>query len=315
MEATGTREKVWFASGGDSCAAWFYPGTTGACVVMAAGMGVPKEPGTDRFARRFQEAGFAVLAFDYPHLGESGGTPRQVVRVREQLADWDAALAFAASLPGVDPTRLVAWGFSSSGGHVIRVAAGHPELAAAIAQTPNADGVASARNAGKYQSATALLRLMGRAVVDAVGWRLGFAPLLVPLAGERGSVALLTTPDARKGDEALNPDGAYPDWPQVVAARSALTVSLYRPGRSAPRVRCPLLVLVCDQDESALAEPAVRAGRRAPVGSVVHLPGDHYAPFQEQHEAAVEAELAFLERHLGASSRPSRPARSRRLGE
>jgi pimeloyl-ACP methyl ester carboxylesterase len=291
------REKVWFSSGGDSCAAWFYPGTTGACVVMAAGMGVPKEPGTDRFARRFQAAGYAVLAFDYRHLGESGGTPRQVVVVREQLADWDAALAFAASLPAVDPTRLVAWGFSSSGGHVIRVAAEHPELAAAIAQTPTADGFASARNARKHQSAAALLRLMGRAVVDAIGGRLGFAPLLVPLAGERGSVALLTTPDARKGNAALNPDGAYPDWPQAVSARSAVAVSLYRPGRSAPRVRCPLLVVVCDQDESALAEPAARAGRRVPAGSVVHLPGDHYSPFQEQHEQAVEAELAFLEEH------------------
>jgi len=261
---------------------------------------VPKEPGTDRFARRFQAAGFSVLAFDYRYVGESGGAPRQVIRVREQLADWDAALAFAASLPGVDPARLVAWGFSSSGGHVIRVAAGHPELAAAIAQTTVADGFAAARHARKYQSASALLRLMGRAVADAVGGRLGRAPLLAPLAGEPGTVALLTTPDARKGDVALNPDGAYPGWLPAVAARSALTVSLYRPGRSAARVRCPLLVLVCDQDESALAEPAVRAGRRAPAGSVVHLPGDHYSPFQDQHEETVRAELAFLERHARA---------------
>ena len=65
-------------------------------------------------------------------------------------------------------------------------------------------------------------------------------------------------------------------------------------------MRCPLLVLVCDQDESALAEPAVRAGRRAPAGSVVHLPGDHYSPFQDQHEETVRAELAFLERHARA---------------
>ena len=140
------------------------------------------------------------------------------------------------------------------------------------------------------------------AIITKAEERLGRAPLLAPLAGEPGSVALLTTPDARKGDAALNPDGAYPDWLQAVAARSALTVSLYRPGRSAARVRCPLLVLVCDQDESALAEPAVRAGRRAPAGSVVHLPGDHYSPFQDQHEQTVRAELAFLERHVGTAS-------------
>jgi alpha-beta hydrolase superfamily lysophospholipase len=94
------REKVRFASGGSEIAGWHYPGTNGACVIMAGGSAVTKEPGTDRFAQRFQAAGFAVLAFDYRHLGESGGQPRQVVRVREQLADWRAAMGFAATLPG-----------------------------------------------------------------------------------------------------------------------------------------------------------------------------------------------------------------------
>jgi predicted alpha/beta hydrolase len=62
---------------------------------MTGGMGVNKEPGTDRFAVRFQDSGFAVLAFDHKHLAESGGQPRQVVRIKEQLADWQAALDFA----------------------------------------------------------------------------------------------------------------------------------------------------------------------------------------------------------------------------
>ena len=292
------REKVRFDSGGTQCAAWFYPGTTGACVVMAAGMGVTKEPGTDPFARHFQELGVAVLAFDYRGFGESGGKPRQVARVREQLADWDAALAFAASLPGVDGSRLAAWGFSSSGGHIFRVAAAHPELAAAIAQTPNADGRAAARNAMRYQTRSALLRLMARAVVDAVRGLLGRPPMLVPLAGDPGTVALLTTPDSRKGADALNPHDRYPTWQQAVAARSALELSLYRPGRSASAIRCPLLVIACDQDESALAEPAVRAAQRAPRGEVLRLSGGHYAPFQERHEETVQAELAFLRRHL-----------------
>ena len=84
----GEREKVWFGSGGTRCAAWHYPGSNGGCVIMAGGFAVTKEPGTDLFARRFHAAGFSVLAFDYRHLGESGGQPRQVVRVREQLADW-----------------------------------------------------------------------------------------------------------------------------------------------------------------------------------------------------------------------------------
>jgi uncharacterized protein len=301
------REKVRFVSEDAECAAWHYPGTNGACVIMAGGFAVTKEPGTDRFAKRFNDAGFAVLAFDYRRLGDSGGRPRQVVRIGEQLADWQAAIGFAPTLPGVDPSRLAIWGFSVSGGHVFRVAARHPGLAAAIAQTPNADGPAGARNAARHQKRLALLRLTGRGMLDGLGGLVGRQPLLVPLVGEPGTVALLTTPDALDGDGALNPGNRYPDWQQSVAARSALPLGFYRPGRDASRVGCPLLVLVCDQDQSALAWPAANAAMRAPRGELVRLPGGHYAPFLDAHEQAVEAELSFLRQHLLDHSRADRP--------
>jgi len=51
------RTEVRFPSDDNYCAAWHYPGTNGACVVMAGGTGVTKEPGTDRFAAAFQAAG------------------------------------------------------------------------------------------------------------------------------------------------------------------------------------------------------------------------------------------------------------------
>ena len=302
------REKVQFVSGGIECAAWHYPGSNGACAVMAGGFAVTKEPGTDLFARRFCDAGFAVLAFDYRRLGESGGRPRQVVRISEQLADWQAAIGFAATLPGVDPARLAVWGFSASGGHIFRVAARNPGLAAAIAQTPNADGPAAARNAAGHQKPLAMLRFTARGALDAIGALAGRRPRLVPLTGKPGTVALLTTPDAMEGGRALNPDNRYPDWLQAVAARSALRIGFYRPGRYAPRVRCPLLVVVCDQDQSALAGPAAGAAQRAPRAELVRLAGGHYAPFLDGHEQAVEAELSFLRRHLLDHARADRPA-------
>ena len=301
------REKVRFVSGGTECAAWYYPGTNGGCVIMTGGFAVTKEPGTDLFAKRFNDAGFAVLAFDYRRLGESGGQPRQVQRVKEQLADWAAAIAHASTLPGVDPARLAIWSFSASGGHVFRLAARHQELAAAIAQTPNADGLAAARNAARHQKPLAMLRFTGRGILDAAGALAGRPPRLVPLAGAPGTVALLTTPDALDGARALNPDDRYPDWQPEVAARSALRLGFYRPGREAFRVRCPLLVLVCDQDQSALAGPAVRAANRAPRGELFRMPGGHYAPFLDGHEQAVEAELSFLRRHLLDRSSADRP--------
>jgi uncharacterized protein len=298
MQSSVQREKIRFVSGGTECAAWHYPGTNGGCVVMAGGTAVTKEPGTDLFARRFAAAGFTVLAFDYRHLGESGGLPRQIVLIGEQLADWRAALDCAADLPDVDPARLAVWGFSLSGGQVFDVAARTPGLAAAIAQTPLADGLAVTRNAMRHQTPLPLLRLTGRSILDALGSLVGRAPLLVPLAGRPGSVAVLTTPDALDGDAALDPDGVHPDWRQVVAARSALRIGFYRPGRSAARATCPLLVVACDEDCSVLAAPAAAAADRAPRGELVRLPGGHYAPFLSAHEQAVDAELSFLRHHL-----------------
>jgi pimeloyl-ACP methyl ester carboxylesterase len=291
------REKVGFDSGGVRLAAWHYPGGTGACVVMAGGFAVTKEPGTDAFAHRFHQAGFSVLAFDYRNFGESGGQPRQVGRLRDQVADWHAAIGHARTLPEVDPDRVALWAFSASGGHVFRVAAADPRLAAAVAQTPNADGLPASRNAARFQRPGALLRFTGRALLDGLGSLVGRPPRLVPLVGQPGTVAMLTTPDALRGDEALHAD-RYPEWRQEVAARSALGVAVYRPGRYAHRVRCPLLVMVCDQDQSALAEPAARAARRAPRGELIRLPGGHYAPFLDQHEPAVAAQLTFLRHHL-----------------
>jgi len=291
------REKVRFVSGDAECAAWFYPGSNGACVIMAGGFAVTKEPATDKFARRFSDAGYAVLAFDYRRLGESGGQPRLVQPVGDMLADWQAAIDFARTLPGIDSDRLAIWGFSASGGHILRVAARNPQLAAAIAQTPNADGLAASQNAARYQKLSALLRFTGIGILDGIGALAGRPPRLVPLAGAPGTVALLTTPDSGSADVAFGPD-RYPDWQRVVAARSALRLGFYQPGRFATRVQCPLQVVVCDQDQSALAAPAIRAARRAPRAELVRLPGGHYAPFIEQHEQAAEAELSFLRRHL-----------------
>ena len=293
-----SRTQVRFPSGDVTVAALHYAGTNGACVVMACGTGVTKEPGTDPFAPALQAAGFSVLAFDFRRLGASGGTPRQVVRVGDQIADYGAAIAYARTLPEVDPARIAIWGFSLAGGHVLRVAAAHPELAAAIAQAPLADGLAISASAMRSMTPGAAIRLQLRAARDLINRRLlRRSPVLVPLAGPRGAVASITTPDGARGGQVLDPDGRYPDWEQSVAAASALRLALYRPVRVAGRVSCPLLVMVYDEDQTVLTAPPTRVAERAPRGEVVRLPGDHYAAFEDAHDATLEAEIAFLNRH------------------
>jgi uncharacterized protein len=294
-----TRAKVRFTSGREECVAFHYPGTNGACVVMGPGGGVTKEPGTDQFAARFHHAGFSVLAFDYRHFGESGGTPRQVIRINRQLADWEAALAYAATLPEVDRSRIAAWGFSLAGGHLLKLAARPTSLfAAAIAQTPYCGGLAVTANALRHESPDVIARFPFIAAHDLLRSAINRDPRLIPLAGPRGTVAMLTTPDAQEGDRALNPENRHPNWVQAVAARSVISVGSYRPGSAARQVRCPVLLIAALDDQSVLLSPVIKAARRAPEGELFTVPGGHYAPFLEQHETVVTAELTYLNHHL-----------------
>ena len=291
------RRKVHFSSGRERCAAWHYPGDNGACVVMAPGYAVTKEAGCDRYAAALQQAGYSVLAFDYRRFGESGGEPRLIARVSEQLADWDSALAYAAALPDVDPNRIAIWGYSVSGAHVLPVAASHPELAAAVAISAPVDGSAASRAALRYQSPGAALRLGGRAAIDALGGAFGAEPRLVPLVGERGTVAMLTAPDAREGPRALRAE-RYPEWQQQIAARSALRVGFYRASRFAKRIRCPLLVVNYKDDQLAPVDAAEKAAGKAPQAEFVSPPGGHFEFLLDGYDDALALQLEFLGRHL-----------------
>jgi dienelactone hydrolase len=128
-----------------------------------------------------------------------GGESRAVVlpgerAIRDQLGDWDAAISCAGELPDVDPERLAIWSFSASGGHVLLVAARHPAVAAAIAQTPNASGRAAARNASRHQRLPALMRLSGRASWMRPGvslaWHLAWCPWPANRATSQSSLLL-----------------------------------------------------------------------------------------------------------------------------
>jgi dienelactone hydrolase len=130
---------------GDELAAWLYrpndtAETTG-CVVLLHGFTATRDEELDRFCERFADAGIGALAFDFRHLGASGGEPRQLIDLKRQYEDCDAALAFARNLEGIDPARVVVWGTSFAGGHALDAAARHPWIAAAICLVPFVDGI------------------------------------------------------------------------------------------------------------------------------------------------------------------------------
>ena len=124
------REDLTFPSGEDTCAAWLYrPGAAAGpvpCVVMAHGFTATRGDRLPAYAERFAAGGLAVLLFDYRHFGDSSGTPRQLLDIGRQQADYRAAVAFARTLEGIDAQRIGLFGTSFSGGHVVAVAAQDP---------------------------------------------------------------------------------------------------------------------------------------------------------------------------------------------
>jgi len=292
------RTEVSFPSGSDTIAAWFWhPGgdaTRAPCVVLGHGFSATRSEGLPDFAQRFADAGIAALAFDYRNFGDSTGEPRQLLDIKRQLEDWAAALAYVRSRPDVDPNRVAVWGSSFGGGHAITMAARDQRLAAAISQAPFIDGLAQLRITPPRTG----LRLMLAALRDQIGaWR-GRAPVMIPPTGPPGSLAVMTSPDAVPGFGAIVPEGSR--WRGEVAARIMLHVGSYRPIRSAPKVSCPLLVCVADEDQVTPPEPAVKAALAAPRGELRRYPIGHFEiyPGQRGFEQAVSDQTDFLTRHL-----------------
>jgi len=98
------RESVSFAGAdGARIDAWLYRPdphvSTGTTIVMAHGIGGIKSAGLAPIAERFAAAGHTCVLFDYRHFGASEGSPRELLHIRAERDDYQAALEFAAGYP------------------------------------------------------------------------------------------------------------------------------------------------------------------------------------------------------------------------
>ena len=301
-----TYEQVTFTSGGVECDAWHFTGSGDAlagpagrpCVVMAHGLAGTKDSGLESFAGALAAAGLDVLAFDYRGFGASDGTPRQTVSMTGQLDDYRAALVAAAALPGVDPKRLVLWGVSLAGGHVLAVAAGRDDVAAVVSLTPLVDGVAAGRHALATHTLREILRSTAAGLRSRVAGLRGRPPVMMPVAARPGQLGALTLEGALEDYLSI----AGPTWRNEVDATVGLELGGHRPGKLAKDLRCPLLVQIADFDRSA---PPYAAAKAAFAGraEVRHYPCDHFDVYagKQWHDAVVAHQVAFLTRHLAVA--------------
>src|ERR1700741_3886085 len=189
---------------------------------MAHGIGGIKAGGLEPFAQRFAGSGFAAVAFDYRHWGDSTGEPRQFLSVRRQRQDYRSALAWARTPKEVDAARIFVWGPSFAGMHIVELAASEPGLAGAIAQCPLVDGLAGLTNI----SAPRALRLTASALADLAGSAFDRPPRYLPISVPPGQLGVIATDDAMIGMARLDPgDGA---WSNKITARPLLEGTMHR---------------------------------------------------------------------------------------
>jgi uncharacterized protein len=293
-------KQLYFYSHGVRCAAWHLPAGTDAlagesgrlCVVMAHGFSGTKDTALLRFAEPFAAAGLDVLVFDYRGFGESEGVPRQDVSISRQRQDYHAAVAAARHLPGVDADRIVLWGTSYAGGHVIAVAAQDQRIAAVISMNPAVDGLATLAHLVRTCGAGYLVRASANAVRDVVGTAIGRPAHMVPVVG--GSSAVIAT----SGSEEAWLPVAGPTWRNEVRGRHALGVAFNRPITKAGKLTCPILVQPGTGDRIAPAAAARKAARRAGYWAQLReYPADHLDFYDGPWQQRVLADqLDFLKR-------------------
>lgn len=319
--SSGTLSEVSFLSAGVRCAGVHlagegdeFVGAEGSrpCVVMAHGFAGTVDSGLMPYAEGFAAAGIDALAFDYRHFGGSDGEPRQLLSVGRQLEDYAAAIAFARSLAGVDPDRIVLWGSSYSGGHVVQVAVADGRIAAVISQVPAMDGVAALLGAARYAGPGQLVKLTLVGLKDVLASLRGRPPVMLKVVGAPGELAVMSSEDAEPGYRAI----AGPSWRNEVPARIALLAAGHRPGLQADRLPCPILVQIADHDAIAPPKAAQDAAWRATGRAEVRTyPIGHFDIYTgAAFERGLADELHFLSRHVAAPApepvaMPGAPAR------
>lgn len=293
-----SRKDVSFKVKGTAISAWLYlPKDLSSpvpCIIMGHGFGGTNDMIMESYALRYQEAGFAALAFDYRHFGQSGGEPRQLVSIPYQLQDYAAAIEYARGLKEIDPARIALWGTSASGGYGIVIAARDKSIACIVAQCPGLDHRASEKMFRKKLGIRHILRLFVHGQRDMIRSRVGLSPHRIPIVGKPGSMAFFPLSDAYDGYKKLVSESFINE----VCARVILRSHGFRPDKHIRNVGCPVLIQICDHDSLA----PISAGTEKELkkyAEVKHYPIGHFDIYTgDNFEKSVSDQLQFLKKHL-----------------
>lgn len=237
-----------------------------------------------RFARKFAQAGFAAMTFDYRGWGESDGriipipgahalldageqtlsvrVLREIVDPIDHTTDVKNCLAYLVSEPDIDRGRIGLWGTSYGAGHAVFVAGYDDRIKAVVAQI---GGFGFPSEHKEWARSRASEKARGK-----------FDPV-VPQGGQDAVPGLKGTPDVARMAE-------------------------HSPLIAAARVRAPALIIDAEFEElnnryehGFAAYMMIRQNTAAEYHT---YPCKHYAVYDEFFEPSTDLALRWFEKYL-----------------
>ena len=292
-----TVEPLYVPSGEETIAGDFYlpkANLKPAVIIMAHGFAGLRQFKLVQYAKRFAQAGYAVILFDYRYWGGSTGKPRELVSLSVQLEDWKTIIQYASNLKEIDKRRIVLWGTSLSGGYVLSLAADLKNIQAVMVQVPYVDGAETAKHypLQRYPEA---LKCSSQ---DYMGSKMGLAATTLPVV-DQYKLCFLPTSDSYYGYHSIvNPD-CY--WSGEVPARVFFSLMRYRPIQFVRKINIPVLFIAAKQDSLVpLASSREAATNIAPFVQYHEWEMKHFDVYHGTwFEKAITTQLEFLHQHIG----------------
>ncbi|MEI3614300.1 alpha/beta hydrolase [Pseudogracilibacillus sp. SO30301A] len=291
------REDVDFYSSGTRCSAWLYlPDGDKKCpvIVMAHGLGGVREMRLDAYAERFAAAGYACFLFDYRNFGASDGNKRQWINVKQQLADWNCAIEFIKNDDRVDGSKILLFGSSFSGGHVITLSSKRKDILAAISQCPYTNALASMGTLSPVSS----LKAFPLVIADLLSCLSGYHPVMLKLLAVRGKAAIMAVPvPDYKGCLELIPENS--SFVNKAPARTLLEFVKYSPSRYTKDIESPIYYAVCLKDTLAPAKATVKCGKRSKKATIKEYNCGHFDIYLGDYfEKAIADYIDFFDNNI-----------------
>ncbi|KAI8980120.1 alpha/beta-hydrolase [Trametes punicea] len=258
-------------------------------IIMAHGLCANKLMGLAPYAEAFASFGYAAVVFDYRRWGASAGHPRHVIYVSEQLDDYRAVVKFCRQQPDLDPHKVVLWGTSLSGGHVVTLASERKlNLSAVISQCPYLGAGPS------MKLSWSVVKTILKGVQDVLRQAVGLYPTYIPAVAHPGEVGILTMPGSKQGMLRIVKEER--DFPNEVSASSLFELPFYNPNASAARLTCPVLVVAAEHDNLCPLQAALELRTLSPLVELVILPCQHFDlyPGLSMHVQSLDAMKDFL---------------------